>query len=201
MEAQFLQPSNDFEAFQIPSTEDEVYFGKLRAAYKRATTAFTCFEDEDGWSVVIRDMFDAVIGRHRNSMLRVSEVVDHHTTSKTVDWIVSFNSGYPSIVKAKSLDGSFNESMVQLATWVSAGLEKTSQLQALTEELPHQPKRDILSVLGISIVGHIWYLVFAVKSKDGVEIKNWGDGVYWPWLRDTILKPPAQLPADGEPSD
>ncbi|KAM5432718.1 hypothetical protein MferCBS31731_007432 [Microsporum ferrugineum] len=146
--------------------------------------------------------------------------------SQTEDAIQGYQSHFVA-VEAKSPDGSLYSSMVQLATWMAAGLEKTTQLQQLagTACQPARQKCGTLPILGISVVGHTWYLFVATKVEDGnvtlygpmgmgdtltskgvlelssvlQEMKAWGLSVYWPWLRDTILKPLAKPPTEEAP--
>ncbi|KAK2858414.1 hypothetical protein FQN49_004760 [Arthroderma sp. PD_2] len=185
----------------LPSVDHHATFKKVDYLI-----SYQCTHDE------IHEVTAAVLANRQDLLLSQTEDT-HGTESHFV------------AVEIKSPDGSLYSSILQLATWLAAGLEKRRQLQTLVSQSTEQPPPEMenLPVLGISVVGHTWYLFIAVNAQSGgmtlygpigmgdtlsfegvfqifsmlQQIKIWGQEVYWPWLRDTILRPLAK-PLVGE---
>lgn len=78
----------------------------------------------------------------------------------------------------KGPDGCYNESSIQLGIWMAAGLEKLSQLQALTEPSAVGP---IPPILGLTVVGHFWSLHLLCKVDDSTVVSVEKKRLTWYW--------------------
>ncbi|KAE8316672.1 hypothetical protein BDV41DRAFT_561966 [Aspergillus transmontanensis] len=133
-----------------------------------------------------------------------------HTTDPFTKRVALFSG-----VEVKQPDGSSMEALVQLSIWLSAGLEKLSQLRNLQGH-----EFDLLPTLGWTVMGHEWRLHFAFKGCfEGQEetyldgpteiltattrtfygifklidlvhrVSAYAEEVYWPWMSSKILTP------------
>ncbi|KAL4885946.1 hypothetical protein BJY04DRAFT_119748 [Aspergillus karnatakaensis] len=126
----------------------------------------------------------------------------------------------------KDSNGGNTEALVQLAIWLSAGLEKLSELQALSAKPDNS---ELLPAIGWTVIGHDWkgYIVFrgCHEGKDRIYVDGpieslsastrtyygifklinlfrklalYAEEVYWPWMKAGILLP-RKLPTSTNP--
>lgn len=78
-------------------------------------------------------------------------------------------------IEIKSPDGSYYASSVQLAIWLSAGLENMRLLKELATGMGVQAptnQASLLPFIGLSIIGHVWNFHLAEKASDGTVIRQ-----------------------------
>lgn len=95
------------------------------------------------------------------------------TLAQTDDLSVGQTSHF-AVVEVKNPDGGYSTSSLQLATWLAAGLEKMRLLKELADKntgREHDDKELLMPFVGISVVGHAWYVHVAAKAKDGNVVR------------------------------
>lgn len=93
--------------------------------------------------------------------------------SQTEDPDVGFQPHFATL-ELKSNDNSYNSSVMQLATWLAAGLIKMDQLLERSASVQSSGKAkeesgssSPMPHIGISVVGHLWHLNLAWKEWNG----------------------------------
>ncbi|KAJ0417623.1 hypothetical protein BJY00DRAFT_289284 [Aspergillus carlsbadensis] len=164
------------------------------------TLSFACRD------ALVQDLYNKIsLGGHG---YEISQTTDAFTKR-----IVLFSG-----MEVKSEDGGKKEALAQLAIWLAAGLEKTRQLgaQVKGEGEGEDSANWLLPSLGLTIIGHDWYVYLAyklgnelhvvgpvnavvtdtrtiygiLKVRDLIKrVAEYASQVYWPWIRDEILQP------------
>jgi hypothetical protein len=99
----------------------------------------------------VRDFYDKIsLGGHG---YQISQTADAFTER------VLFFSG----IEVKSDDGGKKEALAQLAIWLAAGLEKIRQLGEQVKGEGEESINWMLPSLGLTIIGHDWYIYLAYK--------------------------------------
>lgn len=71
-------------------------------------------------------------------------------------------------MEIKSDDGGKKEALAQLAVWLAAGLEKIRQLGEQLKDEGEDSINWMLPSLGLTVIGHDWYIYLAYKVGDEV---------------------------------
>jgi hypothetical protein len=71
-------------------------------------------------------------------------------------------------MEVKSDDGGKKEALAQLAIWLAAGLEKVRQLGEQVRAEGQDSINWLLPSLGLTIIGHDWYIYLAYKVSNEV---------------------------------
>lgn len=71
-------------------------------------------------------------------------------------------------MEVKSDDGGKKEALAQLAIWLAAGLEKIRQLGEQVKGEGKDPADWLLPNIGLTIIGHDWYIYLAYKAGNEV---------------------------------
>ncbi|KAK2813979.1 hypothetical protein FQN50_000383 [Emmonsiellopsis sp. PD_5] len=139
------------------------------------------------------------------------------TLCQSEDLLLSQCSQFTAI-EIKSPDGSYYAASIQLAVWLSAGLEKMRQLREQAAGIDNKTGASyepLMPFVGIIVTGCVWNLHLADKAEDGTVriygpliigdtatsrgvlrinaaldyVRTWGEEVYYPWLKAKILEP------------
>ncbi|EEP80798.1 predicted protein [Uncinocarpus reesii 1704] len=87
--------------------------------------------------------------------------------SQTEDPFIGYHTQFVAL-EAKTPEGGYYTSSMQLVTWMAAGLEKVRLLKQLADQVSNKQGRpEILPCIGISVVGHIWNLIIGMKADNG----------------------------------
>lgn len=87
-----------------------------------------------------------------------------HTTDASTKRLALFSG-----IEVKPENGGKDEALVQLATWLSAGLENVKTLGSASREEPFSSE-ELLPMLGWTVIGHDWHTYIAFRTaRDGTE--------------------------------
>ncbi|KAL3477471.1 hypothetical protein BJX99DRAFT_269872 [Aspergillus californicus] len=200
-ECQILQlisvQSQQIDQSLLPRSKNALSKISKKADY---TLSFCCHDS------LVRDFYNKIsLGGHG---YQISQTTDAFTKR-----ILLFSG-----MEVKSDEGSKKEALAQLAIWLAAGLEKIRQLgeQVKGEGEGEDSTNWLLPSIGLTIIGHDWYIYLAykigtevhvvgpisaivtdtrtifgiLKVRDLVKrVAEYAVQVYWPWIRDEILYP------------
>ncbi|KZF19849.1 hypothetical protein L228DRAFT_250275 [Xylona heveae TC161] len=119
-------------------------------------------------------------------------------------------------IEVKAADGRKYEALAQLAKWLAASLEMNRKLGILAQGENADQPGWLLPTVGHVVVGHDWLTYLCYKAENVVRVlgpidalsansrsiygiiklrdlhrrvNRYATDVYWPWVRDEILRP------------